>query len=280
MIQPLFTPKALKTIEEELSRVVDTILASIQGDGRVNADVRISGPLNLQSLAVFTGLSVESLAEWEIRAARRIRRLLPEVSNVQLHEILFFRSLEEDKAQWFSTVKPQEGSLLAHFLNLDLSVKETYDACGNLMQSVILAGVHVTRTFLNQILNHLNQDPELWDVFRRQPDVIPKAIEEFLRYYSPSEQLQWLVAQSDFQIQGEAFPAGDRLRIFIKEANRDSEVFDSPNEFKLDRPQRRHLAFGLGAQHCLGAWLVRTQVRIMLEKLTRRPDIIESLETR
>lgn len=280
MVQPLFTPKALNAIEEALVGVLDTILASINGDKSVDANLEISGPLNLQSLSVFTGLSVESLAAWEIRAKNRIRRLSPDVPNVQLHEIAFFRSLEEDKSQWFNSEKPPEGSLLAHFLNLDLSVKEIYDACGNLLQSVILAGVDVTRSLINQILNHLNEHPELWDVFRQDPEVIPKAIEEFLRFYSTSEQLQWLVAKRDFQVEGEVFQAGERLRIFIKEANRDPDVFERPDEFRLDRPQRRHLAFGLGAHHCLGAWLVRTQVRIMLEKLTQRTDIIENLKTK
>lgn len=280
LVQPLFTPKGLGQFEEKLRFEVRDLLSSLESEDTIDADAEVSGPLNLRSLSVFTGLPVDWLEKWEPRAQKRILRLMPDVPNVQLNEIAFFRSMDQDKRDWFTMKSPRPGSLLEHLQTHDLSDQEVHDACGNLLMSVLVAGVHVTREFINQVLRHLKDQPEVWHALCARPEVLPVAIEEFLRIHSTSEQLLWTRVRSDFEIQGEKFNAGENLQIMLKEANRDPEVFANGHEFRLDRPKKRHLAFGIGAHHCLGAWLVRTQVQLLLEALMNQPEILDKLHVK
>jgi cytochrome P450 len=96
-----------------------------------------------------------------------------------------------------------------------------------------------------------------------------------LRYDSPV-QLTARTATEDVEVGGQLIPAGRPVIAFIGGANRDPEVFEQPDEFRIDRPDPgRHLSFSLGLHHCLGAVLARLEGRIAFEELTRRYPALE-----
>jgi hypothetical protein len=101
------------------------------------------------------------------------------------------------------------------------------------------------------------------------------AIEEMLRYDSPA-QLTARIATEDVEAGGAVIEAGRAVIVSIGAANRDPEVFEQPDEFRIDRPDPgRHLSFSLGIHHCLGASLARLESRIAIEELTRRYPALE-----
>ena len=89
-----------------------------------------------------------------------------------------------------------------------------------------------------------------------------------------SEKLVWIHVREDFKWGNRHFEAGDLLGVNILQANHDPDIFPHPEKFDWRRPLKRHLAFGIGAHHCLGAWLVRTETTILLEHLMRQPEIL------
>jgi cytochrome P450 len=138
---------------------------------------------------------------------------------------------------------------------------------------MIQAGVHTTRGLLTHLVNRLLQDDELSAQLRDDPSLVDAYVEESLRHDSPVQRTTRRCTR-DAVIGGVEVHAGDWLEMGIASANRDEQVFDDVDEFRLDRDgQARHLAFGAGPHVCPGAALARlegaTAVRVLLERCER-----------
>ena len=137
---------------------------------------------------------------------------------------------------------------------------------------VIAGGVDTTTSLFSLGAEWLSQHPTERQALVDYPEQVPRAIEEFLRYFSPVQANARTVTR-DTEIQGCPLSAGDRLLLPWAAANHDPEAFDEPSQMQLDRFPNRHTAFGLGAHRCLGSSLGRMQLRVMFEELLRRiPD--------
>ena len=111
--------------------------------------------------------------------------------------------------------------------------------------------------------------PEQWDLLRAQPNRIQNAVEEMVRLCTPIRGLSRYVAQ-DTYVEGVGLTAGDRVWVLFASANRDPNVFPSPNTFDVTRQTSRHMGFGQGKHFCLGMHLARAEMRILLETLIGR----------
>jgi len=109
---------------------------------------------------------------------------------------------------------------------------------------------------------------------RADRSLIPKLVEEAVRYTSPVAHFM-RTAAADTQIRGRRIARGDRLMLCYPSGNRDEEVFDEPDRFRVDRDATRHVAFGHGAHVCLGQHLARLEMRIFFEELLPRLGSIE-----
>ena len=140
---------------------------------------------------------------------------------------------------------------------------------------LLIAGFETTVNLIGNGTVALLGDPDSWNRLRRDPALVPAAIEEMLRYDSPV-QLTSRIATEDVEVGGAVIAAGRAVLVSIGGANRDPEVFERPDEFRIDRPDPgRHLSFSLGTHHCLGASLARLEGRIAIEELTRRYPALE-----
>jgi pimeloyl-[acyl-carrier protein] synthase len=144
---------------------------------------------------------------------------------------------------------------------------------GELVSTALLLLVAGFETTVNLIGNGtvaLLGDPDSWDRLGQDPALVPAAVEEMLRYDSPV-QLTFRVATEDVEVGDRVIATGQSVITLIGGANRDPEVFEHPDEFRIDRPDPgRHLSFSLGLHHCLGSALARLEGRIAIEELTRR----------
>jgi cytochrome P450 len=121
-------------------------------------------------------------------------------------------------------------------------------------------------------LVELSRQPELRQRLIDEPDLLDTATEEFLRHSTPTQGLGRTVSR-DVEFHGQHLRKGERVLLAWAAANRDPDVFDEPNELKLDRSPNRHLAFGVGQHRCLGSNLARTMFKVMLTEILRRlPD--------
>jgi cytochrome P450 len=138
---------------------------------------------------------------------------------------------------------------------------------------LISAGYQTTVGGISMMLHYVLRDPAVTERLRAEPHLIPKAVEEALRIDSPVQYLSRTLVD-DVSVRGEKLVAGDKVSIFWGSANRDPEVFDDPDEFRIDRPKNDHIAFGYGVHFCIGAPLARMEMRVVLEEVLRRmPDL-------
>jgi hypothetical protein len=139
---------------------------------------------------------------------------------------------------------------------------------------VFTAGHDTTKNALVGGLHALAEHPEEFQKLKRNPELVPSAVEEILRFVSPVNYMKRVVGR-DLEFRGQKLREGDNLVLFYGSANRDEAVFEDPFTFRVDRKPNPHLAFGIGEHFCLGAHLARRSQRALLAELVRRLDAIE-----
>jgi cytochrome P450 len=139
---------------------------------------------------------------------------------------------------------------------------------------LLIAGNETTTNLLGGMFDVFAQHPEKFDMVRADHSLIPKVVEEQLRFSSPVQGL-YRTARTDYPVGPVTIPAGARVLLCLGAANRDPQVFDEPDEFRVDRNPTEHIAFGFGAHLCLGAQLTRMEARAILRELVTRTRRIE-----
>lgn len=131
------------------------------------------------------------------------------------------------------------------------------------------AGVETVARFISWAAVLLGRNPDQRELLVREPDLVPNAVEEILRYEAPSPvNGRWTLRP--FTAHGVEVPAGSKVLLLNGSANRDRREFDDPDRLDVRRDIRRHLSFGHGAHFCLGAALARLEGQLALEGLITR----------
>jgi len=134
---------------------------------------------------------------------------------------------------------------------------------------LIIAGNETTRNALSGGIQALCEHPEQFDRLRRDPSLLPQAIEEMLRWVSPVMQFR-RTARSDTRIGHQEIRKSEMVVLYCGAANRDPEVFDDPERFDITRRPNPHVAFGVGTHFCMGSHIARLEMRVTLEEFLRR----------
>lgn len=140
---------------------------------------------------------------------------------------------------------------------------------------LVVAGNETTRHTITHTMRNLMAHPEQLAILQENPDLIPWAVEEFLRYASPVYHFR-RTATKDTEIRGVQIKAGDKVVPWFASGNRDSDIFDNAEVFDVQRNPNEHMTFGRGGPHmCLGNALARIELRVMFEDLISRVDRVE-----
>jgi cytochrome P450 len=141
--------------------------------------------------------------------------------------------------------------------------------------SVVSAGTNTLVNFIGNTLHSLARDPNLFEALRADRRLVPAAVEESLRRDSPSMFITRMCADTT-TVAATTIRSGEKVLLSLASADRDSHVFETPDEFRLDRQdQASHLAFGWGGHLCLGAWVARQVGVSMLDTFL---DLVGSIE--
>jgi cytochrome P450 len=146
----------------------------------------------------------------------------------------------------------------------------TLDEIASILFSLSFAGHETTTGLISNTVRRLLEDPSRWDEIADHPDLIPKAVEESLRY-DPSVAVWRRVTTRPVRLGGVDLPQDARLYLWLAAAGRDKAAFAEPDRFDLHRTDaERHLAFGKGLHFCLGANFGRLEAQIAIAELARR----------
>lgn len=277
MLNTVFTPGMIRALEPGIRATLTHILASIDPRREIEfmRDVAVLLPayVILDMLGVphadFERIKVWSdqlrlfigTAQGEGDKYAKAREGADHMS-AYFREVIARRRAEpgDDVVSRMIAVRDDEGSL---------SEDELVASC-----MLFLFGGHETTTNLlgsavAALLAHRDQLQRL----HAHPELMPQAVEEFLRYDGPSNSMVRLVAV-DHELRGKNLRKGERVFAMINAANRDPRQFERPHELDIGRSPNRHLTFGQGVHFCLGAPLARLEARICLGELVHRfPDM-------
>jgi cytochrome P450 len=134
---------------------------------------------------------------------------------------------------------------------------------------LLVAGMETTVHLMSHSAMRLRDDPELMARLRADRSLIPRFVEEMLRYEPPVHGAFRMTTQ-EVELGGVRLPKGARLLLLLGSANRDEAQYPDPDRFDLERPGPQNLPFGHGIHFCLGAQLARMEGRLATEALLSR----------
>ncbi|WP_416898192.1 MAG: cytochrome P450 [Minwuia sp.] len=135
---------------------------------------------------------------------------------------------------------------------------------------LIVGGNDTTRNSMSGGLLALHRNPDQYEKVKADPDLIPNMVSEMIRYQTPVIHMR-RTALADTEFAGQAIRKGEKVVLWYVSGNRDTDIFEDPEAFRIDRPNaRRHLSFGAGIHRCVGDRLAELQLRILWEEILSR----------
>lgn len=273
-----FIPRNLKTLEDSIRALVREILDGIatSGEKKIDFVAEVATALPLRLICGLLGIPPED-ESFALRVANEaFGSDDPELQRADGgREALVFELfgyltslLGERKAA------PRE-DLLSVIANAEVNGQPIPDLEALSYGGLILgAGIDTTRCALGSGIVALLEHRGELERLRRDPALIPTAVDELLRWTTPANQMLRTATQ-DCEVSGVTVAKGETVVLFYPSANRDEDVFDEPERFCVDRKPNQHLTFGFGEHFCLGAGLAKMEIRVLLEELLPRLRAIE-----
>jgi cytochrome P450 len=273
-----FGPKAIAkrrpAVRSTTTRVLEQAIQ--RGDGDLVRD--IIDPITGMNMCALVGLPVEQWKRFTdpFREAVIVDRAAPEFDEVT-------RKLEGLKAELRGLIEARrvqpEDDLISKAIQAKIEGVAVPDDVTVMDLFLIVSGAADTVAgLLSNAFMHLYRDRDLRARLIADPSRIPLALEELNRFYTPVTALARTV-KTTCTLGGQRLKPGDRVLLAYGSANRDEDVFDQPNEVVIDRDPNRHLSFGLGPHHCIGARFARAESTIVVEEVLRLMPHYEILES-
>jgi cytochrome P450 len=271
IVQKAFVPRAIEKLHESAQRNAREIVDAIIGDGSADFVPTVAAEMPLLMLAEILGVPREDrhlLFDW---SNRLIGFDDPEFGGDPANFGAAFLEMFSYAAQLGAAKRAEPGDdLVSIIVNAEVDGAKLSDVEFNMFWLLlVIAGNETTRNMLSGGLLALIEHPDQRDLLLSDPSLVPGAIEEMLRWYSPVIHFR-RTARVDTELGGQKIAAGDKVVVYYPSANRDEDVFPDPDRFDITRTPNEHVAFGSGPHFCLGASLARMELRVMFTELLAR----------
>jgi cytochrome P450 len=279
LLDPIFSPRKMAAMDEQVSDLVNHLIDGFIERGEVDFAKEFSVPFPSEVFLTLLGLPMEELDTFLTMKDGIIR---PEhvVGTVQgsKEAQAYQQKIADSVYEYFDNIldereKEPRDDLLSHFLEAEvegnrLSRNDILDICF----LFLIAGLDTVTATLDCMFSFLAEHPEHRRQLVENPDIIPNAIEELLRWETPVMMVS-RVAVEDTELSGCPVHKGDHAIVVIGSANTDEAEFPDAHEVRFDREVNRHIAFGGGVHRCLGSHLARLELRVALREWHKRiPD--------
>ncbi|MEU8591196.1 cytochrome P450 [Streptomyces sp. NPDC048664] len=276
IINKAFTPRRIESLRPRIQQITDDLLERCPTGEPVDLLAAFAFPLPLTVICELMGVPEEERADVQKWCSTVARTGFSKEDKERL-------ALAEGalKDYFMSLIARKRRSATDDLLSDLIRTQDEQGALndGELLSTlwVLLFAGHKTTAYLigNAVFNLLTHRDQLQAVLA-EPDLLPNAIEEVIRYEGSVENATFRHALEDIPLRGEVIPKGALVQVAVASANRDPEKFASPDTFDVRRQglQSAHLGFGSGSHYCLGAPLARMEMRIALTTLFERyPDV-------
>lgn len=263
-VSRLFTPRAISRMRAQVETACTELLQPLSGSDRFDSISAFTELLPNLMVSRIVGVPPEVDTQFRTRAVA-----LGEAAGTPGYDAAM-TALEDTARSIIDGRHPPLPGGIAAQLRGDATDKPEdaleLDEMVGLVTNLVLAGTDTVTHLLSSAIVLLDHKPALRAQLQREPELIPAAVEEFLRLESPA-QLLFRRTDSDTVLHGVVIPAQADVRLVWGAANRDEREFPDPDDFALHRAATRHLAFGHGLHFCLGAALARLEAQTALAAL-------------
>ncbi len=271
LVSQAFTPRMVAQMEARIQEITHGLLDQVTAKGEMDAVRDLAYPLPVTVIAELLGIPTElreDFKRWSDALVSGDEETTEEEQRALFQEIggmfnYFTQVLDERRAH------PQN-DLVSALLEAEvdgehLSDMELLGFCGLLL----VAGNETTTNLIGNLLLCLDENPGTVERLRANRELVPGAIEEALRYYSPVKTMTRFAAV-ETTVGDQRIEAGQLIIPWLSSANRDEAEFPGADRFDIEREPNRHLGFGRGIHFCLGAPLARLEARIALNVMLDR----------
>lgn len=274
ILEPLVTPTALRALEPWIRELARRLVDGFIEKGEADLVQDLAAPLTALVTLRLAGLPEE---DWPHFVAER-REAAAASDDPEETARLAAEKFAWTKQAFLAAIAAQRevpvpGGLVTRLIEarIDGRALEEWEMIAVLI-NFVAGGLETTQALLGSAWVYLGHHPDDREDLRANLELMPAAVEEMLRCFSPQPGLARVVTR-DTEIGGVALAEGQRVFMCWASANRDEAVFGDSDRFDIRRKPNRHLAFGAGAHHCLGANLTRLEARVCMEEVLRRlPD--------
>jgi cytochrome P450 len=268
-----FTPARVEALKAHIGDIVNDLLDKVQAKGSMDVIADLADPLPAIVTAELLGVPVSDhkrLKTWSANFAEMLGNFQHNPDRAQL----MLRTVEEMTSYFRDAIRetrahPREGlihSLLTAEIEGDRLTEE--EVIANVVVTMV-GGQETTTNLIGNGLLTLLRNPDQMKLLCEDLSLIPSAVEEMLRYESPSQHTARL-APADRELGGKHIRKRQAVIAVMAAANRDPERFPDPDRFDIKRTDNRHLAFGYAAHFCFGAPLARAEGQIAFAVMLRR----------
>jgi len=268
-----FTPRRVEKMEEQIQAIADRLIDDVAASGRMDVIADFAEPFPAIVTAGLLGVPLDDhrqLKAWSADFAEMLGNFQHNPERVGK----VMRSVEGMTAYFRAAIRDQQdaprdgliGSLM--LAEVDGQRLSEDEVIANTIVTMV-GGQETTTNLIGSGLLTLIRQPERLAQLRDDPELIRPAIEELLRFESPSQHTA-RIAPADTMIGGRMIPKGAAVMAVMAAGNRDPDRFPDPDRLDLERTDNRHLAFGWSAHFCFGAPLARMEGRIAFNTLLRR----------
>lgn len=271
-----FTSRMLEQLEPAVRRITREIMASARDAGEVNFVESLAGDLPTAVIGSLLDVPADMWPQIRRWSDLQTSATDPDLGGTPEEVNEASVAMGTYGFQLASERKDQGGDdLISLLINQEVDGERVSEMeFASLFVQITVAGNETTRGLISSGMYELLQRPALYRQLAANPEQLPRAIEEMLRWTCPLHYFR-RTATCDTRIGDQRIREGDRVVMLYSSANFDEDVFDNPLRFDIGRDPNPHLAFGHGIHLCLGANLARLEARIFFEEFFRHFSGIE-----
>jgi cytochrome P450 len=270
-----FTPRRVGDMEASIAASATALLEALPDAGVIDIAATYGDALPMAVMSDFLGVEQDRRDEFRAWTLTRIAGVFDPTKSTSEAFLTASAHLRDYFAERILAARngPVEG-LVGPLVD---SGKLTDDEMIDLLVVMLGAGIITTADLIGNTLNALVDRPSEIERLRDDPELVPIAVEETLRYDSPALSAGRILTE-EREMFGQRIPAGTWLRLMTAAVGRDPERNPDPDTYRLDRDARDYLAFGGGLHHCIGLHLGKLEAAVALRLLLERYPSISRAE--
>ncbi|MED4593846.1 cytochrome P450 [Bacillus safensis] len=282
IVSKAFTPRVMKSWEPRIQELMEELMAELEGKQEIDLVQNISYPLPVIVIAELLGVPSEhkqSFKEWS-----DILVSMPKSEDTE--DVAEWQKIrdqgETDMMAFFAdTIERKRHNLGDDLISLLIQAEENGDKLSAdelipFCNLLLLAGNETTTNLISNMVFSLLEQPGTYKALAQSPQLIPRAVEEAVRFRAPAPTIVRYVTE-DTVLGGKMLKKGDNVIVFLASANRDERHFSNAHEFDIHRHPNPHIGFGHGIHFCLGAPLARLEACTAMKVLMERYEALELL---